>query len=286
MSATKAVLDRFKEWLVDEQGLAATTATMYRQDAKTAAESSFKERLRDDDLAPKTRRRILSAGRQWAQFNGDNDLASELDAARKRLPPARRKLAKTPVTRDLLFAIVDEIDQANYLKAPMRAVQGMLACRGFRVSDVLRMRRDEIVAAKETGLLVFVAKGNRRLEFGVTKTWVRHLDVFVGLPADWMRVEDLISPTAKVENRRKAAVRFVERTLRKIGSLCGAPKLYPHQLRRTYAVEYLKQQKGDPEALLNLTKHMQWADESTALQYVNHVRGRELDEIAERIFER
>jgi len=286
--ATKAVTDAdlssFETWLIKQQDLAETTAAMYAHDARGAAEIGFRERLRDEQLAPKTRHRILAAGRQWAKFRDDSELTKALDQAR--LPPARRKLAKVPAARNQLFAIIDEIDRADYLTVPMRAVLGMIACRGFRVSDVLRIQREELVIAKETGQLIYLAKGRRRLEFGVIKTWVRHLDALVAVPGDWKYVEDLICPTAKPKNRRKSAARAVERTLNKVAQKCELAHLYPHKLRRTYAVEYLRLHAGDPEALLKLTQHMQWADESTALQYVNHVRGRELDEAAERIFDR
>ncbi len=276
-------LRAFEAWLVD-QGLASTTADMYRHDARSAAESGFKARLRDEALAPKTRHRILAAGRQWAKFRGDAALTAALVSFR--LPPSRRKNAKMPVEREQLFKIIDALPGADYLDPPMRSVIGMLACRGFRVSDVLRIQRDELIQAKESGMLVYLAKGRRRLEFGLIKTWAPYAVALADTPGEWLRVEDLICPTAKPKTRRKSAVRAVQRALNKVAGRCDIPKVYPHRLRRTYAVEYLKHQKGDPEALLKLTQHMQWADESTALQYVNHVRGRELDEAAERIFER
>ena len=276
-------LRAFQAWLVD-QGLASTTADMYTHDARSAAADGFRDRLRDEALAPKTRHRILAAGRQWAKFREDNELATVLSTFR--LPPARRKNAKVPVARDQLFKIVDELPKADYLDPPMRAVIGLLACRGFRVSDVLRIQRDELAQAKETGMLVYLAKGRRRLEFGFIKTWAHHAIALAETPGDWIRVEDLLCPSSDPKSKRKSAVRAVQRALNKLALRCEIPKVYPHRLRRTYAVEYLKHQKDDPEALLKLTQHMQWADEATALQYVNHVRGRELDEAAERIFER
>ena len=267
-----------------EQGLASTTAERYRYDARSAAECGFVARLRDEALAPKVRHRLLAAGRQWAKFREDAALITALSSFR--LPPARRANARVPVEREQLFKIVDELTKADYLEPPMRSVIGMMACRGFRVSDVLRIKRTELLQAIETGMLVYLAKGQRRLEFGLIKTWAHHARALAETPGEWIRVEDLICPNSDSDTRRKSAVRAVQRALNKLTARCDIAKVYPHRLRRTYAVEYLKQQKGDPEALLKLTQHMQWADESTALQYVNHVRGRELDEAAERIFER
>lgn len=285
-SSTKVTDDdlrAFRAWL-QAQGLAKTTAETYAYDARSAADDGFAARLLDVELAPKTRHRLLAAGRQWSKFRDDPALAAAL--AKIKLPPARRKLAKVPVDRDQLFAIVDELPLADYLEPPMRAVIGMMACRGFRVSDVLRIQRDELVQAIETGMLVYPGKGDRRMEFGLIKTWSPYVTILANTAGEWTRVEDLICPASEPKTRRKTAVRAVERALTKVAHRAGVSKVYPHRLRRTYAVQYLRQHPGDPEALLKLTQHMQWADESTALQYVNHARGRELDAAAERIFER
>jgi integrase len=276
-------LRAFEAWIID-QGLAATTATTYAYDVRSALVPGFKERLRDEALAPKTRHRILAAGRQWAAFRSDDELKTLLESFR--LPPSRRKHPKTPIEREQLFKIIDELPKADYLTPAACAVIGMLACRGFRVSDVLRIRRDELLQAKESGMLVYLAKGRRRIEFGLIKTWSHYAIALADAPGEWERVEDLISRDAKPKTRRKAAVRAIQRSLNIVAGRCGIPRVYPHRLRRTYAVEYLRHQKGDPEALLKLTQHMQWADESTALQYVNHIRGGELDAAAERMFER
>lgn len=256
---------------------------MYEHDARSAAEIGFRARLRDESLAPKTLHRIRAAGRQWAKFRGD----AELEQALKdfKLPAARRQTVKMPIERAQLLAIVDELARADYLSTPMLAVIGLMACRGFRVSDVLRMRRVELLAAFETGVLSFLAKGRRRLEFGLVPSWEQHARSLAAIEG-WTRIEDLISPKVDEKRRRRAACKAVQRALIELAGHCDIAKMYPHRLRRTYAVEYLRQHAGDPEALLKLTQHMQWADESTALQYVNHVRGRELDAAGERIFTR
>jgi len=278
---TEAQLRAFRVW-IESQGLASTTAAMYEHDARAAAEAGFIARLRAE-LAPKTLHRIRAAGRQWAKFRGD--AALELALKDFKLPAARRQTVKMPIERAQLLAILDELARANYLSSAMLAVIGLMACRGFRVGDVLRMRRTELIAAFETGVLSFLAKGRRRLEFGLMPSWEKHARSLVEIEG-WTRIEDLISPKVDEKKRRKAASKAVQRALSVLAGHCDIVKMYPHRLRRTYAVEYLRQHAGDPEALLKLTQHMQWADESTALQYVNHVRGRELDAAGERIFAR
>lgn len=280
----KSDLGGFREWL-EEFGLAEGTIDVYVYDMGQAfANGGILARLRDDDLAPKTRRHILAAGRRWAEYKSDAKLLASFK--RIRLPAPRRKIAKTPITRDELFDLVDEIDGADYLHDIARAQLGMMMCRGFRCGDVLRLKRKEVISALKTGTLAYEGKGRRRLEFSVLDSYRRYLEVFPEYK-NWDRVEDLISPySTPGKKRRKAAAQASTRYLHKVGKRMGLEGLYPHRLRRTYAVEYLRALKGDPEAIVKLQQHMQWASIATAMQYVDHDRGAELDVAAERMWVR
>lgn len=291
MTIARPTLAGFRAWL-DEHGLAPGTCDEYVRDLHTAQnvnrrmQTGLVTRLRDDALAPKTRRRTLAAGRRWADYTRDEDLRETLKKIR--LPPARRKSAKVPLAREQLFALIDELDKADVFAKPMRAVIGMMACRGLRCGDVLRLHADELAAARDTGVLAYEAKGRRRLEFKVLKTYRRWLVMLGDAMGDNARVAELIAPGG-IDNHRaqmKAAAKAVERALAKIAVAAGIFGLYPHRLRRTYAVEYLRSLKGDPEAIMKLTQHMQWASVATAMEYVDHARGDELNEAAERIFDR
>lgn len=281
--------DGFAAWLRD-LGLAAGTVDAYASDAAIALEAGgFIARLRDDALAPKTRHRILSAGRRWAEYADDTELAREL--RRFRLPPARRRAAKVPIERLQLHEVVDEIGRAEYLDAPTRAILGMLACRGFRCGDVLRVKRAELATAKATGILSYEGKGRKWLQFKLLPTFSHHVVSLADQPGEWNSVEDILlaiagSRCAAERDRRRTAARVVEQALADVGKRCGVPDLHPHKLRRTYAVEYLRSMAGDPEALVKLIEHMQWSSINTAMEYVGHSRGAELDAAAARIFER
>lgn len=277
-------LDNFRQWLGD-RGLTRGTEDVYVRDIdKAFSLGGIVSRLRDDGLAPKTRRHILAAARRWADFTDDTKLTKTLKEIR--LPPPLRKTAPIPLPRQQLFELVDELAKADYLSEPMRGVLGMMACRGLRCGDVLRLQKHELHAARDHGTLAFEAKGRKRMEFKVLKTYRRHLLLLANAPGNWNRVDELVSPHAKPKGRRTAAARAVERALTEVGVKIGIFGLYPHRLRRTYAVEYLRTMKGDPEALIKLTEHMRWASMATAMEYVNHARGDELDIFAEKIFER
>lgn len=285
LQATKPKLAAFVTWL-EEFGLSPGTIDVYVTDIRKSAEDGgFIQHLRSDELAPKTKRHVIAAARRWAEFTDDTDLTKSLK--KLRLPPPRRKTAKVPVTRDELFALIDEINKATYLTPVMRSILLVMACRGLRCGDVLRLRHEELLDAKENGTLSFEAKGRRRLEFKVIKTYRTALLALAAQPGKWGQVDQLVSPiSASPKARRKAAARAVERALTKVGVRAGVFGVHPHRLRRTYAVEYLRTLKGDPEAIIKLTQHMQWASMVTAMEYVDHARGDELDTHAEKIFER
>lgn len=278
-------IDGFKTWL-KKRGRTDDTIDLYVDEVSKAAAlpGNFFDRLGNRELAPKTRHRIRTSALSWARFLQDAKLEREL--REYKLPKARRAKAKTPITHEEQLAIVDEIDRADYLEPALRAVLGMLACRGFRVGDVLRLRRDELLAACNFGVLAFEAKGEARLEFRLLSTFERHVQALSGAEGEWSKIADVISPRAKKEKRAKAARRAVARALTKVAMRCKIFGMHPHRLRRTYAVEYLKQLEGDPDALMKLKQHMQWDALATAVEYVDHARGVELDDAAERIFRR
>lgn len=286
MDLDKQELDDFGRWLADF-GLSEGTIRLYRYDVESAfARGGPVKRLKDRNLAPKTLRHILAACRRWARFRRDQDM---LDAVERiRLPAPRRQTAKVPITRDQLFEVVAEINRCEYLEDPMKASLGLMAIRGFRCGDVTRLKRREIDLALENGILAYEAKGRRRLEFKVLDTYRYYLEV-LAIEAEhvkWTRVEDLLAPTAASATRRQAANRAAARALRRIGLEVGIEGLYPHQLRRTYATEYLAALGPDPFAAIKLQQHMQWASLATAMGYVDHDRGQELDDVAEKMWER
>ena len=82
----------FRSWLRDH-GLMPGTVDDYVHDIEVSFRAGgFLVRLRNNELAPKTRRRTLAAARQWATYKRDEKLLEQLKHLR--LPPAKRKTAK------------------------------------------------------------------------------------------------------------------------------------------------------------------------------------------------
>jgi len=281
VSVTARQLESFRAYLA-EFGLASGSVDIYCHHVKRAYDKGSPIDRLKSRLAPKTKRLARAALRHWADHTEDNKL--RLAVNKLRLPAPRRRAAKVPLARAILMDVRQEI--LDTFNAPMRSVLRLMSDRGFRDGDVLRLQRTEVMSALKRGKLVYEAKGGRFLEFTVLRTFKPWLEELAHYPK-WGRVDELLCPRSKSSRaRRAAAARKVQRALEQIGETLEIDGLHPHQLRRTYCVEYLRAQKGDNEALMKLAQHMQWANMQTAMEYVDHLRGAELDTIAETLFDK
>lgn len=280
MEISEDDLNDYQLWL-RKYGRSKDTAEQYAMNVRRAYEAGGPlERLVDTDLSPKYLRLIQASLKTWAEFCKDDELSEELKLIK--LPPAIRRKVSTPLTEKEWKNLRTEIEEASYLREPMRGELGMLACRGFRRGDVLRLKRKEVTNALRKGVLDYEGKGRKRLNFTVAPYWRGYLEIFASYKG-WDRVEDLISPRTKPETRRASAGKAVDRALKKCGAKVGLDPqdIHPHLLRKTYATLYY--QKCLDATMLQA--HMQWSDVSTALGYVSAGSVGRLDAVADSLFD-
>jgi integrase len=277
-------LGKFKAWLA-ERGRVEGTADAYVTNLRSCAadRKGLTHRLVAGDLAPNTLRANLAALRAWAAFSRDERLAKRL--ADIRLPPARRVHTKNPLdTQDLrrvvrhvstcprtvrLFQGRDDVDT----DVAMRQVILIMALRGFRSGDVLRIKRTEVLRALATGKLTYESKGRKRIEFSI-EPFRAPLERLAQIK-NWERVRDLITSS---KNPKVASIK-VWRAVRRTAQEIGIPEMTPHLFRHTFATRYLEQLRGDPNAIIKLQKFMGWESMNTAARYVDKVSQDELDSI-------
>jgi integrase len=279
MEITDEDLVDYRTWL-RKYGRSKDTAEQYAMNVRRAyAAGGPLERLVDTDLSPKYLRLLQASLKTWAEFCQDDELAAELKLIK--LPPAIRRKESTPLTKEEWQNIRNEIDEASYIKEPMRGELGMLVCRGFRRGDVLRLKRKEVTNALRKGVLDYEGKGRKRLTFTVAPYWRHYLEIFADHKG-WDRVEDLICPRSRPETRRSSAGKAVSRALEKCGARVGLDPedVHPHLLRKTYATLYY--QKCLDATMLQA--HMQWSDVTTALGYVSAGSVEKLDAVADSLF--
>jgi integrase len=288
MAAVDPALTSYEAWL-RRRGAGQGTIVQYLSHAARAVGGQDPvERLSDRKLSPKYRRMCRAAALSYARFSKNEKLIEEIGEVR--LPAPVRKTAKVPLSESAWRALRAEIDSADYIKEPVRAVLGLMATRGLRRGDVLRLRKTEVTGALKKDVLSYVAKGERRLEFGVLKSFRPYLEL---LSAEFTErragaddaVCGLIALRAVPENQMASAGEAVTRGLVRVGEAVGADvleidpeDLHCHQLRRSVANMYFKACNHNP---MELKSWMQWASMETALSYVDHADRDKLDAIAD-----
>ena len=268
-------LQEFKDWLIS-RGRDPKTANDYVSDLGPCLNhpSGPLGRFRDKKLSPNTLRRIKASLKAWAKYTGDEILKEKLEDYQ--LPPVERVTVKKPLTKEEWKVLLASIDKARDYHPATRAVVALMAIRGFRIGDVLRMTRQEVVQAVKTGVIVFEAKRRKRTAYGV-ENFRDYLSVLL-VYKDWETVASIISPKA-IKDPFGAAEKQVAECFRDIGKIAGLDpsQLHPHKLRRTYATHYLEAVNGDLE---KLRQHMGWADIATAAKYVDYHTSEKLDNVA------
>lgn len=276
MKVTDANLERFTAWL-QNRGRGDNTAKIYCSHLRNAHDAGEISTARlVGKLSPNTKRGTKAALAAWAKFTKDGDLRDALEDVK--LPPARRVTAKLPLTREQWAAYVRHLRTAKipHRDELIRSIMVIIAVRGLRKSDALRITRREVSAALSTGKLSFRGKGGKRSEFAAAPIRAELEDLHAR-KGDWETLQDLVSPSMEAAQNR------IWRRMRILAESIEIDGVYPHRLRRTYATRFLEQLQGDPQAIIKLQKHMDWESLGTAASYADAVNTDELDVVGGRM---
>lgn len=273
-------VNAFHDWLL-QRGRSQITADEYRKDvvAALAHPNGVFGRLREK-LAPKTIRRIVASLRAWCKFTKDTTLLAQLEDFR--LPPADRVTVKVPLAKEDWSALLDEINRADYITEPERAILGLIAVRGMRVGDALRIKRADALRAMSTNMLIVEVKLGKRLEFAAQRL-KPYLQLLLDAGENWNEASELIGRRKGKGGKFDSASMAISRALKACGSKVGIPKneLHCHRLRRTYAVFFLEQVKD----IEKLRQHCGWSNIATAASYADHDQREKLEDVANKMFE-
>lgn len=269
---TEANLAKFTTWML-ARGRLDDTARIYCSHLRGCAADprGITHRLLGS-LAPNTKRTNLAALAAWAKFSKDKELEEILDAIR--LPPARRVTAKHPIeVADWKKIIVHlRTSKMPTRDHALRHVMVIVAIRGLRCSDALRIRKKEILTAITTGTLSFEGKGRKRTEFSAAP-FKNELVYLSKMDGDWEYLRDLVSSSPR------GAANRMGRRMKAEAKKVGVAGVYPHRFRRTYATNFLQQLQGDPRAILKLQRHMNWESLNTAAAYADFIDDGQLDQV-------
>ena len=265
-------LEKFRTWIRD-RGRSDDTADLYITNMRSCAADpgGITHRLVAGELAPNTLRTNLAALRAWALYTKDSELAQRL--ADIRLPPARRVKDKAPLGLADWRKVVRHLHTCPMRPAAMRHVLLIMALRGLRSGDVMRLKRTEVSRALTTGKLAYEGKGRKRVELDATPIRAQ-LEALAQMKG-WERVRDLLGEGTSRRGLSRKVWRAAIRTAKSAGIL----EMNPHRYRRTFATQFLGELRGDPNAIVKLQKYMAWESMNTAARYVDVVSQDELDVI-------
>lgn len=274
MDITERTIEKFREWLI-ARGRSEPTADLYSTCVrKCAGARSLTTRLVSGELAPKSKHANAAALRAWAKFTKDPELAELVEDIR--LPPAQRVKPKLPLELAKWRAFVSRARDAKWLAPWMRATVLIIAVRGLRSGDALRIKRSEVKEALKSGKLSFEGKGRKRHEIAVSPI----KGALEALAADtgWEKVSDLAGDISS-----KAVSTRVRRAVRRIAREAKVEGCHPHRLRRTVAHQFLRQLGPDALAMAKLLKFMGWSNIQTAMSYVGEIEVSDIQEVGEKI---
>ena len=156
-------------------------------------------------------------------------------------------------------------------KTPAGAVLHVMMATGLRIADVLRLNRQRFTAARTTGRLRLVQKGQGervlRLD-GAPKSWGHLHRAWEGNGAE--TIAHLVSPGGDGSPLAGAAAyQAVKRRLKKHHRMLKLPgRAHLHRLRRTVGVQALRVTEDIP-AVQQLLGHASW---KTTMGYLDEAR--------------
>ncbi len=282
-------ITEFSDWLI-RRGREASVKQRTRMVRRWLDDpDELWSKMTDKRAAPNYRRSIIASVRAWAKFTEDGKLLKQLEEIKQ--PAAAPKSTREPFARDEWEIIREAIAEADYLSPASKAVCGLVALRGFRCGDVLRLTRVNVKQAIKTGTLRYEGKGERWQDFTAAPFMGLLEDVaafpwpkdYKGDETVW-RVRHFICASGDQDS----ASRMIRREFDRIAiELEIDPKeVYSHRFRHTYATYFLQEMAGDPEAIFKLQTQMNWARLETAGNYVRRSRRAELDEVESRLLKR
>lgn len=238
--------------------------------------------MTSSEYSPNYRRHLIACVRVYAQFIGDGDLLARLGDIKR--PPPVPKEAREPLPFAQWFDIREAIEDADYLSDPKRLVCSIIALRGIRCGDVLRLVKRDVSRALDTGMLSFESKAERWQHYNA-EPLRPYLDELNGLRWPGKRVRNLVCPRSAAGHCQETAGREIRKAFDRIADDVGIEPedLYAHRFRHTYATYFLQEMEGDPEAIFKLQQQMGWARLDTAANYLRRSRRGELDEIESRL---
>lgn len=277
------MLDDFHAWLC-RRGRERSADQYVRVVRRYLSDPRMETAITARKYSPNYRRHLTACLRAWAKFSGDRALEERLEDVK--LPAPVPADVREPLDTATWARVREAIASAPYLKEPTRHVCGLIAARGIRCGDVLRLSKKSIAQAVSTGTLSYEGKGERWMTFSA-RLLLPHLEGLLACRWTGGRVRNLVCPGSAEDKCQETAGREIRRAFDRVAEDLGVPRedLFAHRFRHTYATHFLQKMQGDPEAVFKLQTQMGWARLDTAANYLRRSRREELDAVEAQLFE-
>jgi len=275
------MLDEYLAWLHD-RGLDKSAAQYGKVVRSWLVDSdAVLRKIRSRKYAPKYRHHLVNCIQSFARFGRDEELLAQL--ADIRLPPATALANRDPLTDEEFRGVREFVDAR--MGDPRMAVVGIMAMRGLRCGDVLRLPEDAVHDALDTGELTYIGKGEKVHRCQV-QHWRKYLESLATHP--WPargQVAHLLCPSSPRHKAQDSAGRMIRRAMDEIAMALDIDraKLHPHRLRHTHADQFLRAVRDRPDALLLLRDHMGHSSVAVTERYLRRDRAKEIASIEDQM---
>ena len=279
-------MDEYRDWL-ERRGRSAGTVDRYLRTLReyNADPEGVEHAITSRKYSPNYRRFLMAVLRSWATFNRNSKLLDWLDEIKR--PPPTPTSEREPLSAEVWGDVISEIENAEYLTDAERAICSLVALRGIRCGDAVRMTRKQLKTGISTGTLSYVGKGGRLLSCSSVPLEAPISSLLACFQNSGVTVcRELVSPLSRDPGAtQESATRRIRRKLDSVADSLEMPRadLHPHLFRHTYATLFLQELKGDPEALPKLVQQMGWSNLNTAANYLRRDRRPELDSVESKL---
>jgi integrase/recombinase XerD len=219
--------------------------------------------------------RVIKTFLNWCMLNEDYEQHIKPVTIQRIKKPQVIKVALQIFSREQIGALFEACDkeESEYLQVRDRAMLAMLLDTGIRVTELIELRLGNVYLDPQDAHVKVLGKGGKRGEVGLGKLAQEYLQKYISMfrePAIYREVTHLSGRQRKrmIEQKRHEIHLFVNRRgnpmtknglwriIQRLGEWANIDSIQctPHALRRTFAVNFMRQ-SSDIYRLSKLLRH-------------------------------
>ncbi|MDR0744547.1 MAG: tyrosine recombinase [Holosporales bacterium] len=280
------LIERFEEMLAADRNLSMNSINSYKNDvlkffnAGYTLESSCSEieeyagYLRDSNLKHSSIIRNLSALRQFFSFLYDEKITKTNPTINLKLKNHKKLLPKILSESEMesLFSYFESKMSKNFLK--LNTMLHILYGGGLRVSELVSLRKNNLIYDEETNRYMLLIKGKGKKERLIPLN-----NLAIQVISDYIKSENITdflfpSPAKEGHMTRQGFAKLLKKIAIEVG--VAPTKISPHVIRHAFATHLLSR-GADLLTIQKLLGH----EDITTTQIYTHISNKRIKEIVE-----